>query len=252
MKTIPIRQKVRAVTGILMLLFFPAYYYYLSPAVPLMGASNGIVTGSLMVFTGLFIVSTFLGRSFCAYLCPGGNLQDQIARGRRTRFPRRYFGWLKFLIWASWLGGLLFLFRRAGGIKGFSFTYHTRFGFSVSDLQSLIVYFIVVGTFFLLALLFGRRAACHTICWIAPFMILGSKVGRVLMVPALRIVAVSDSCVDCGRCDEVCPMSIPVSREVQRGAISSSDCILCGNCVDTCGRKALSFSWQRDGEWNNG
>ncbi len=43
---------------------------------------------------------------------------------------------------------------------------------SVTDLNGLIAYVLVVIVFFLLALIIGRRSACHTICWMAPFMII--------------------------------------------------------------------------------
>ena len=242
MKQIPARRRIRAALTTLSLVFFPAFFYYLSPAIPLMGGSIGIVTGSLIMFLILAFSAVFLGRGFCAYLCPAGALQDMIARGGSRPFPQKA-RWMKWFVWGVWVFILGFIFRRSGGVRGIQVDFATQQGFSVSDVSSLIAYLIVVSVFLVLALVFGRRAACHTICWMAPFMILGRSAGRLLKLPSLRVKSDPGSCVSCGRCDQVCPMSLTVSRLLVKGEIDSNDCILCGECVDTCGRKTLKFSW---------
>jgi polyferredoxin len=244
MKRIPLRSRIRAVSTTLFLLLFPAIFYYLSPVIPIGGSVEGIVTGSLLVFVSLFLLATVLGRSFCAYVCPGGTLQDHVAAGRARRFPRRGFSWIKYVIWAVWLGMLVFFFRRAGGVQGVRFAFETENGLSVTDMSSLIAYLMVVMVFFGLSLAFGRRAACHTICWMAPFMILGRKLGLAAGIPSLRVSSAPQSCVGCGICDDACPMSLEVSRLQAKGSIASVDCILCGKCVDACPKKTLSFAWR--------
>jgi len=243
MKTVPLRRRIRAAAMTLSLILFPAFFYYLSPVVPMLGGSSGIVTGSLLVFLVLFLTAAFLGRGFCAYACPGGAIQDAACRARSRPFLRSA-RWIKWVVWGSWLAGLGFLFRRAGGVRGLEFAFGTKGGFSVSDVSSLAAYLMVAVVFFILPLAFGRRAACHTVCWMAPFLILGRGMGRALGLPSLRVRSKPESCVACGRCDTACPMSLPVSRLLTAGQIASSDCILCGECVDTCGRKTLSFSWR--------
>ena len=52
------------------------------------------------------------------------------------------------------------------------------------------------------ALIHGRRASCHYICWMAPFMVIGSSVGRLLHFPQLHIEADRDACFD------VCPKKV--------------------------------------------
>jgi polyferredoxin len=240
----PLRQRFRAGISTFFLILFPVFFYYLSPVVPLYGSSEGIITGSLVVFFLLFLFSMILGRIFCSWVCPAGKLQDLTAEARTKRVRRKYIHWIKYLIWIPWLGLLFFLFRRAGGFRGVDFTYMTEQGFSIAGLHALIIYTIVVLTFFGLSAAVGRRAGCHAICWISPFMILGNTIGRVLTIPSLKLKTDPDSCVSCGRCDAVCPMSLNVSDLVKDGKISHSDCILCGNCVETCGKKTISFIWR--------
>ena len=43
-------------------------------------------------------------------------------------------------------------------------------------------------------------------------------------------------CIDCGKCNDVCPMELPV-KEI----INQPDCIKCGRCIDECPKKVLSF-----------
>jgi ferredoxin-type protein NapH len=244
MKKTPLRQKIRAASTMLFMLFFPVIFYYLSPVIPLQAGTIGIVSGSLIIFSVLFLASLFLGRGFCSYICPAGTIQDHVMTANNRSFPRRKMGWLKFLLWGIWLGLLFFLFRLAGGIQGFDFTFATKNGISVSDVQSLIIYLIVVSVFFFIALSAGRRAACHTLCWMAPFMILGQRLGKMLRTPSLRVSSRTSECIECGRCTAVCPMSINVQKLQQKGFVDSVDCILCGNCIDNCPKKILSFKWR--------
>ncbi len=244
MKNQPLRRKIRGITTVFFLLTFPAYFYYLSPMIPIAGSLEGIITGSLVVFVLLFIISLFLGRGFCSYVCPAGTLQDLVGTVRTKSFPRRGAGWIKYVIWAVWLGVLFFFFRRAGGFKGIVFAFQTRNGLSVTDAGSLIVYLMVVLLFFLMALILGRRAACHSICWIAPFMVLGRRLGLLFGLPSLKVNSTVDECIECGRCSSLCPMSLDVQKFQQKGSIKSADCILCGNCIDGCPKNILSFSWK--------
>jgi ferredoxin-type protein NapH len=91
--------------------------------------------------------------------------------------------------------------------------------------------------------IFGRRAGCHTICWMAPFMIIGRAIRNLLKWPALRLVADAASCSDCQTCTRNCPMSLDVNGMVQRENMENGECILCGNCVDGCPKDAIRFSF---------
>ncbi|MEF9426500.1 MAG: hypothetical protein L0956_04760 [Candidatus Mariimomonas ferrooxydans] len=67
-----IRQRIR--TGIIFITFLllPAVYYYFSPYLIIMGASEGIISGSFIVFAFLFLSSLFFGKKFLwLVLSPG-------------------------------------------------------------------------------------------------------------------------------------------------------------------------------------
>lgn len=238
-------QKIRITVLTLSFILFPVTLNYLSPVVSMMGATAGIVTGSILVFCGQFVIAFFLGRSFCSWLCPGGAIGDQAGQARQKQLPVRNIAWIKFSLWGAWLAMLLFFFRRAGGIRAVRFGYGTEDGLSVTSAPTLVAYTMVVLVFFLMSLAFGRRAGCHTLCWMAPFMIIGRKIGLALRLPSLRLKTHPESCVSCHRCTAACPMSLDVQALVQTGSITDSNCILCGRCVDTCKRGSIGWRWRR-------
>ena len=246
MKTIMnTRQKVRRGLLIASLALFPVTFYWLSPAVPLQGAAEGVVAGSLIVFALLFVQSLLLGRLFCGWVCPAGGLQELTALVRKRPVNRRRVNWIKYLVWVPWLATVVFLFIRAGGVKRVDPLYLTWHGISVADWHAAVVALIVLVVLFLPALLVGRRASCHTLCWMAPFMIAGRWIRNQFAWPALRLATEKDRCTSCGTCTKACPMSIDVTGYVQRGSLECSDCILCGSCVDACPRRAIAYSFSK-------
>jgi polyferredoxin len=65
------RQNIRKLLLLISLLIFPITFYYLSPAIIINGAVNGIITGSFISFILMTLLSIIFGRAFCSYLCPG-------------------------------------------------------------------------------------------------------------------------------------------------------------------------------------
>jgi NAD-dependent dihydropyrimidine dehydrogenase PreA subunit len=93
------------------------------------------------------------------------------------------------------------------------------------------------------ALLLGRRAGCHVLCWMAPFMVVGRAIRNLMRWPALRLRSDSSLCIGCGACSEACPMSIDVQKLVARQRMEHRDCILCGSCVDRCRKSTIRYSF---------
>lgn len=222
-------------------LLFPVTMYYLSPVLSLAGASQNIVTGSVIVFAAQFVASLFLGRLFCGWLCPGGGVQEIVAPVQPKPLSRTGARWIKWIIWVPWCAFLLYLLLSGAGDTTVDFTAFTHGGISLTDLSGYIVYYLVLTAFLVLAFTLGRRAACHTICWISPFMIIGGSIRKAIGLPALHLATRPQACIECSRCSEVCPMSIQVQETISVGALTHSDCILCGECVDVCPKEVISY-----------
>ncbi len=235
------RQNIRQATILVSLLLFPITIYYFSPVLVLFAAAQGVVNGSLVVFGLQFLASLVLGRAFCGWLCPAAGLQEACFRMNSRRTGRHR--WVKYLIWVPWVSGIAAALWSAGGPRSIQPLYQIPGGISVAEPSAYIVYYGFVGLIVLLALTAGKRAFCHHVCWMAPFMITGARLKNALHWPALRLVCDTAKCAQCGRCAKGCPMSLDVQRMVQRGRMTDLDCILCGECVDGCPRGAIRYSF---------
>jgi ferredoxin-type protein NapH len=248
-RQLPLRQRIRKGLVILAFLSFPITMNFLSPYVIIDGAMNGIVNGSLVMFGVLFIFSLFLGRAWCGWVCPGGGMGEIIEPVNNRAVNGRKVNWIKWLIWIPWISLIIFLAVRAGGYQAVDYLLHTQNGISVAGTPdrpifiAYIIYYVVIGLFIGLAVLVGRRAGCHTICWMAPFMMIGRWIRNQFSWPSLRLEANASACADCKKCTSNCPMSLDVNAMVGKGNMENSECILCGTCVDNCSKKVIHYSF---------
>ena len=236
------RQKIRTASILLSFFLFPATFYYLSPVVIVRAASQGIVNGSFIMFALLFLSSLVLGRAFCGWVCPGAGCQEAIFQANDRPVTRGDF--IKWTIWVPWIGLIALLTIRRGGYEKVDFFYETLYGLSISNVQGLIAYLVVLLVLIVLpALAVGRRSFCHHLCWMAPFMILGRKLSNTTKWPSLALVVQPERCTHCHNCTENCPMSLPVEEMVGKGEMENAECILCGSCVDGCQFGTLRYSF---------
>ncbi len=249
-KQLPGRQRIRKALLFLSLLLLPVTLYYFSPVLILGGASEGIVNASFIVFGLMLVASLFVGRLWCGWACPAGALQEFAVPINDEPVPRRKLDWIKWAIWFPWIGGIAALAIAAGGYHAVDPFYQFEGGVTLAlPLDGggppwFLIYYVIVFLFVGLAAVLGRRAGCHTVCWMAPFMILGRKLRNSVRWPALRLVADADRCTDCRSCTRKCPMSLDVNGLVQRGDMEHAECILCGNCADTCRQDVIHFAFR--------
>jgi len=236
------RQKLRKTLVIISFLLFPVTIYYFSPYLVIQGASEGIITGSFIVFCLLFLVSLFLGRGFCGWVCPAGGLQECMTLGVDKKTKGGKLNWIKYGIWIPWMIIILVFFFSAGGIKEIDFLYQTTYGISVVNPLAYIVYYGVVFLIVTVSLVGGKRGFCHYVCWMAPFMVIGTKIKDALKIPSLHLSANSENCISCKQCSKKCSMSLDVDQMVEKGNMKNSECILCGECVANCPKSVIKFS----------
>lgn len=243
------RQRIRKALLLISFLLLPVTLYYFSPALILGGASEGVINGSFIVFGLMFISALFLGRAWCGWVCPAGALQDYCAPINNNRAPGGKFDWIKWGIWIPWIALIVILAASAGGYSRLDPFYGLEGGVTLAIPPSpeappwYMIYYIIIAIFVILPLAFGRRAGCHYVCWMAPFMILGRKVRNLLAWPSLRLKAEEDKCNDCQRCTRECPMSLDVNAMVRQEKMENSECVLCGTCVDVCPKDAIRYAF---------
>jgi len=236
------RQRLRRGLLLAAFLLFPVTLNFFSPYLILQGSFEGILSGSALLFLGLFLFSLFFGRLFCGWLCPAGALQD-FCLGVRDKPVGKKARAVKYFIWAPWLGSIAAGFITAGGVKAADPLYYTETGISVSEPAGYVVYFFVIAVIAALALTVGRRGFCHSACWISPFMVLGGALSKRLRLPALQMRPEANTCTRCKACAKACPMSLGVEALVQAGDMRHRDCILCASCADVCPRHAITMGF---------
>ncbi len=247
------RQRIRKLLLIISLLLFPVTLYYFSPALIINAGLNGIINGSFIVFVLMFLLSIPFGRLFCSYLCPAGGLQECTFVINEKNPKQGWRNYIKFAIWSVWLIVVILCYFHSGKIIMINFFFETENGISVSSIQSYIIYYGIICLILIPSILFGKRAFCHYLCWMAPFMISGIKFRRLLRLPGIHIRAgKKDSCISCGKCNKVCPMGIDVMGETKHGIIGNSECIQCGACIDNCPKNVLTYGVIERREKSNG
>ena len=152
---------------------------------------------------------------------------------------------IKYLVWAPWIVLVAVLFIHSGGVKTVDPLYQTWKGISVQDLPSATMFLGIASAIVIFALVAGKRAVCHSFCWMAPFMVIGIKIKTAAGYPSLHLEADKSKCLKCRKCSGECPMSIDVAEMVQKENMTNSECIFCGSCVDSCPKKAIKFSFIR-------
>ena len=274
------RQRVRKTLLIISFLLFPVTIWYFSPYLIIQAASEHIMNGSFIVFSAMFILSMFLGRVWCGYLCPAGGLQECLAQCNPKPAKQGWRDKIKYVIWIVWITAVVVTFILGKNDVTINPFYMTDHGISVTSVYNYVMYYGVMLLLVLPALIHGRRATCHYICWMAPFMVIGSTIGRLLHIPQLHIEAEGDACVGCGQCNKACPMGLDVKamaagakaagakataaegkaaegrpmasegKAMAAGAKAAgakakkwkcSECIQCGACIDACPKKVLKY-----------
>ncbi len=223
-------------------LLFPVTLNYFSPYLVIAGASQGIITGSLIVFAALFVSSLIFGRAFCGWICPLGGMQDACRSINDQPSRNGFWNILKYLIWFPWIVIILILLISMG-IKAVNPLFMTENVISIDEPGRYIIYYSVIILVFLMSILGRRRSFCHSLCWLAPFMVWGNKLKNLLRYPSLHLLAKAERCVSCKSCNQACPMSIDVAAGVKAGRVLFDECAHCGECASSCPESVLKLSW---------
>lgn len=243
------KQTVRKTILLISFLLFPVTIWYFSPYLIVQAASEHIMNGSFIVFCLMFVSSLFIGRAWCGYLCPAGGLQECAMMINDKPCKQGWRDKIKFVIWGLMMIAVVVMFVMGKNDVTIDFFYMTDHGVSVTEIYNYVIYYAVIILLVAPALIHGRRAACHYICWMAPFMIIGSAIGYKLHLPQLHVETVSSACVSCGKCNRACPMGLDVSNLSKTGSIDfQTECIKCGACISACPNSTLRYTmkWKRN------
>jgi len=190
-----------------------------------------IAASSFILLVASVGITILFRRAFCGQLCPLGALQGAAAGlgkkfvGKKLKLPAvvdkplRWFkyGGLAGVTGLTWVAGTLVIRPYDPWVAFMHLSSPELWtGFWVGAV-------ILIGS--LIASLFYDRFFCKYLC---P---MGALYGIVSKLGLYRVRRDESLCVDCGKCDKVCPVDLPVS---QGKDVTSAECLACGLCVNAC------------------
>ena len=215
---------------------------------------NGQTTYKIAFYTiGLILVfSILLARLICGFLCPFGFFQDLLHKIPTPKVkvkpsidkPARYIKYVVLGVMVIILP--LFLLTEYGGAIPYFCKYVCPAGtFQAGIPQLLLVPALRQGAgllfnwkvFLLVLTVIGSVAIPRFFC--RYFCPLGAIYSLFNKVALYQMKLDKSTCIDCGKCEEVCPMVVPVRQD-----INHRECIRCSKCKHVCPTQAISSGFE--------
>ncbi|MBF0178286.1 MAG: 4Fe-4S binding protein [Magnetococcales bacterium] len=216
--------------------FIEPYVGYLGglPAFPSLHAP-----GTLTFFLVLGAVFLFGRRVICGWNCPCVAIREVVGFPFRhgDHVPRGKWAWrlrhLKWIWFALYLGAMWAMTRPANNV--------TTGYLGFFAMVVVLPYFATM----LLSPWIGNRGYCRFLC---PY---GATFGLLNRAGMFRIDYGADTCIQCGKCEKVCDMGIPVWEmgTAHGGRVDTTECMGCGRCITECPTQSLTFRDVRNLPW---
>ena len=199
------------------------------------GIINEIHPSGLVIFLIIIILSVFLKKSFCAWICPVGLISESLWQLGNKLFKRniRFWKWLdyplrsiKYLLLFFFLYAILWQMDVLA-LKKFIYSPYNK----VADIK-MLMFFSNIDEFALWTLIILvvlsviiKNFWCRYLC---PY---GALLGFLSMFSPVKVTRNEKTCTDCQKCTKACPHLIKV-HSLDR--VISDECTGCAICVDVC------------------
>jgi len=199
------------------------------------GGVHPVHPAGLAILVAVLAMSALVAKSFCSHLCPVGTLSEGLGRlgvrllGRTWLLPRWLdvplralkYVLLAFFLWATWVTLDL------SGVCAFLDSPYNR----VADTKMLLFFArpsrLTIGVLGALVVgsLLVRDLWCRYLC---PY---GALLGILGRLAPLKVTRDASTCIDCRKCNKVCPARLSVHAMVR---VASVECTSCQDCVAAC------------------
>jgi polyferredoxin len=215
------------------------------PISALLGFKRFVMTGKwdevhpagLTIFVCAVTLALFLRKGFCGWICPVGFASNLAAKlGELLRLRRELPRWLdlpllgvKYVV----LGFFCYIILWGMDVRAIEAFMYSRYNLVV-DARMMLFFLqpsaltLKVLAVLLIVSLVIRNFWCRYLC---PY---GALLGVGALLSPVQIKRDKSLCVDCKKCENVCPAAIRIS---QNATVRHAECIGCGECVEACPQK---------------
>lgn len=174
---------------------------------------------------GAILLPAFTGRHYCGQYCPTGFIADSMdLRNRAGEFLKSRRLRVVFVLLLVGIFVVAFLPWNMGLPQRMTETYWQAVMNKLWILWLLCPFGIALPLVVALGLTKGGRTWCNYAC---PWGAIGVALGSPQLV-------VTDKCLDCGACTEVCPQPEVLAPVLGQGGEVDKNCLVCLRCVDAC------------------
>jgi len=197
------------------------------------GVALKIHPAGVIIISFAIISAVLVRRGFCSWLCPVGLISEFLTRlGINLGVSIRPHRWidillrsLKYILLAFFLYAILGM--SVESLSAFITGDYNR----ASDIKMLLFFappsrltVSVIGILALLTLMI-KNFWCRYLC---PY---GALVGLLSRLSPVAIRRDKSTCIDCDKCDKVCPALLPVATS---DIVKSEECLACQQCTAAC------------------
>lgn len=201
---------------------------YVMQAFAILLTAIGVFRGYPVAKALLLGVTFIMGPVFCGWICPFGTLQDFFGMlGDKLGIKKRTVSESlnKVLVCSRYVLLIITIFISADFIFNLlSLDPRSNLSVVLTGNSLTVIGWIVIGIFLGISLFF-KRPFCNYLC------IEGAKYGVFSMLRPVTIIRDKNLCINCNKCNKVCPMNINVSSY---GQVRSLQCVNCMECVTEC------------------
>jgi len=192
-----------------------------------------IFSGTMILFAITLVIAILFRRSFCGLICPFGAIQEFFGKVGQKLFKKKFTipdqidKPLRYLKYIVLIITVFYAWKTAGlwmaPYDPWSAYAHLPEGLTSVWAESAVGLIILVIT--VLGSLFYERFFCKYLCPMGAFY------GIIGKMSPFKVVRNENICVDCGKCNKVCPMNIDVQHMKE---VKTAECINCQSCVLSC------------------
>jgi len=200
----------------------------------LTGVYDSIHPAGLTIFIAAILIGFFFRKGLCGWICPVGFTSNLIEKlGLKMKTIRRAPDWLDWpLLSLKYLLFGLFVYLIVLKMDLVAIESFNRTPYNLVVDAKMLLFFIEPGNLtlwvmgFLVAISFvSRNFWCRYLC---PY---GALLGLLALAGPTRIKRDEQLCIDCHKCEKVCPGSI---RVAEKNTVTSPECLGCLECVSVC------------------